>query len=232
MSGPNGTQRFAWERALMSESREDLPASARLLGFVLATYTDPDLTIPGRFSPSLTAIQNRSGLSRTAVKTHLITLESRGWLTRTPPDVSLARRFHARTTYVLTFRGEARTSDDPDLGRDTPQSGSSAGHNQNTQTDYPSHPLVPPSPTAGEPREPSELPSDWVPNYQHAVYAERLAADSPSRMGFEEQVDCFRIALAGKRRKDWDRTFTAFLRSVAEDLVDRDFPSSIDWEND
>jgi hypothetical protein len=51
--------------------------------------------------PSLTELQQETGLSRTTVRDHRYWLETHGWVTCTPPPVDLSRREHARTAYEL-----------------------------------------------------------------------------------------------------------------------------------
>ncbi|MFD1505271.1 helix-turn-helix domain-containing protein [Georgenia yuyongxinii] len=112
------TQRFDWERALLAS---DLPASARLIGLTLATRTDPDLTIPADFTPSLSTIAKWTGLSRRAVQLHLNGLETAGWVTRSRPTVMAARVHHERTRYGLATPAGAGAPDA--LGHEIPQPG-------------------------------------------------------------------------------------------------------------
>ncbi|MEK2498190.1 hypothetical protein AAAB34_13985, partial [Lacticaseibacillus casei] len=58
------TARFAWERAVLDS---ELPPHARLVALTLATSADSDMSIPERFSPSLTTLARRTGLSRSSV---------------------------------------------------------------------------------------------------------------------------------------------------------------------
>ncbi|MFF3063018.1 helix-turn-helix domain-containing protein [Oerskovia sp. NPDC057915] len=92
------TARFEWERALLKST---LPSQARLVALTLATSADPDMTIPERFSPSLTTLAERTGLSRSSVAKYLNTLEREGWVTRDRPTVAAARTRHERTGYGM-----------------------------------------------------------------------------------------------------------------------------------
>lgn len=71
--------------------------------------------------PSLTELQQETGLSRTTVRDHRYWLETHGWLTCTPPPVDLSRREHARTAYELHLPGsdfmtEVRAARPAELG--------------------------------------------------------------------------------------------------------------------
>lgn len=99
----NGAEReplpvFTWQRAL---TRSGLPSSARLVGFVLSTLTDPDLTIPALYTPSLSRLAKLTGLNEATVKRHLNVLEDGGWVRRDRPSISAARKNHDRTQYAL-----------------------------------------------------------------------------------------------------------------------------------
>ena len=92
---------FAW--ANVFEKYGEVPAPAQHLGFLLAIKSDPDLTIPARFTPSIARIAKWSRQSEASVKRNLNTLEASGWLVRRRPTIEAARREHARTQYALTI---------------------------------------------------------------------------------------------------------------------------------
>lgn len=91
--------RFAWERLFLTHS--GLPSPARLIGLVLATKADPDMTIPARFSPSLSTLVALTGLGRGTVADHLNGLEAAGWVRRIRPTTAASFAGHQRTRYVL-----------------------------------------------------------------------------------------------------------------------------------
>ncbi|WP_278234759.1 hypothetical protein [Isoptericola sp. AK164] len=106
------TMRFLWERALRNRlvfeyGRENpeaaLTSQAKLLGLLLATYTDPDLSIPARFSPSLSTLMKAGSMSRATAVKHLGVLEHTGWMVSVRPDRGTAARDHVSNRYRLTF---------------------------------------------------------------------------------------------------------------------------------
>ncbi|WP_194522387.1 helix-turn-helix domain-containing protein [Cellulosimicrobium sp. JZ28] len=132
------TQRFEWERALLAS---DLPGPARLVGLVLATMTDADLSIPDRFSPSLTTLAARCGQSRSTTANYLNRLEAAGWVNRARPTVEAARTEHARTGYRLRLpvpRPPASPGGGPGLVQEPDRPSPGAGHNQHHPSRCPS----------------------------------------------------------------------------------------------
>ena len=111
--------RFTYERAIR---RSGLPAPARHLALTIATWAAVDTAeIPERFQPSLTTLEEATGLSRATVKRHLSVLEAAGWLGRDRPDVIKARTEHARTGYRLRIPDGAGLTES--LGSDRAQPG-------------------------------------------------------------------------------------------------------------
>jgi hypothetical protein len=91
--------RFDVERAVRVS---DLPASERLVLFVLLTHADNDsVIIPAKFTPSLTGLASETGLDRTTVARILRRLESQEWVRRQRPPVEESRK-GARTRYQMT----------------------------------------------------------------------------------------------------------------------------------
>ncbi len=98
--------RLAFERAIR---RSGLPAPARHVALTIATWADISSgVIPERFQPSISTIAEATGLSTASVKRHLGVLEAEGWLVRDRPEISRARREHARTKYELALPESAR----------------------------------------------------------------------------------------------------------------------------
>lgn len=92
------TTRFDVERAVLAS---DLPSLDRLVMLVLLTHADVDpVSIPAKFTPSLTGLASESGLDRTTVQRRLRRLETGGWIIRQPPPVQQSRK-GARTHYRL-----------------------------------------------------------------------------------------------------------------------------------
>ena len=111
--------RLAYERAIRYSS---LPAPARHLALTIATWADIGTgVIPDRFQPSLSTLEEATGLSRKTVRTHLDTLEEQGWLIRDRPDPEKARTEHAQTRYALLIPAGARGADPLGLGAEVPQ---------------------------------------------------------------------------------------------------------------
>ena len=73
---------------------------------MLSTATDPDLSIPALYSPSLSLLAEWTGLGRSTVVRYLDTLEAECWLLRDRPTVEAARVLHERTRYTLTCPAE------------------------------------------------------------------------------------------------------------------------------
>lgn len=91
--------RFEYERAIRSS---DLPSLSRLLALTIATWADVRTgIIPDRHQPSLTVLEETTGMVRASVRTHLTKLETGGWLKRDRPSVAAARTKKARTHYKL-----------------------------------------------------------------------------------------------------------------------------------
>lgn len=91
--------RFTWERLFLKHS--GLPSPSRLIGMVLLTKADPDLTIPARFSPSLSTLKELTGLGRGTVAVHLNHLEAAGWVRRIRPTTAASYGGNERTRYGL-----------------------------------------------------------------------------------------------------------------------------------
>lgn len=92
------TTRFDVERAVLAS---DLPSLDRLVMLVLLTHADVDpVSIPAKFTPSLTGLASESGLDRTTVQRRLRRLEAGGWIIRQPPPVEQSRK-GVRTRYQL-----------------------------------------------------------------------------------------------------------------------------------
>ncbi|WP_404314357.1 helix-turn-helix domain-containing protein [Prescottella equi] len=74
--GPQPIGRFDWERIIR---RVTLPPSAKFLGFVLATYADPD---GSRIRPGTERLARVMGVSVPTVKRSLAVLRSGGFIVR------------------------------------------------------------------------------------------------------------------------------------------------------
>ncbi|MFG3048106.1 hypothetical protein ACGFZR_24640 [Streptomyces sp. NPDC048241] len=123
--------RFEYERAIRSS---ELPSLSRLLALTVATWADVRTgRIPDALQPSLTALEDATGMVRASVRKHLDTLEKDGWLKRDRPPVAAARSKKERTKYTIKIpRGavvpdsdgielgqemtDARAGDAPELG--------------------------------------------------------------------------------------------------------------------
>lgn len=85
------TIRFEWERAVKAA---DVTPMAKLLGLVLATYADPDGTIPERFTPGIARLCADTGASRNTVLAAMKVLEQSGLVAVARPENT--RRGHRR----------------------------------------------------------------------------------------------------------------------------------------
>ncbi|MFE9955859.1 hypothetical protein [Micromonospora sp. NPDC005299] len=102
-------KRWEFERAVLGS---DLPAPARLILLALAVLADwPGGVIPAKFSPSLSTLQVMTGLSRSALATHLNAMERSarrdGWVVRARPTKRQAQMEKERTRYRLTVPASA-----------------------------------------------------------------------------------------------------------------------------
>jgi DNA-binding PadR family transcriptional regulator len=96
--------RWEVERAVLWSSLE---SSARLLVLALLTKADVETAvIPAEHSPSLTTLQQMTGLSLSSVKDWLNALEDAGWVKRTR---RLRGRDADRTTYALLIGAQTAT---------------------------------------------------------------------------------------------------------------------------
>lgn len=92
--------RFEYERAVRAS---DLPPLSRLLTLTLATWADVKTgIIPDRLSPSLSTLEEATGMDRSTVRRHLNKVETAGWVVRNRPDPAAARAKKARTRYRIT----------------------------------------------------------------------------------------------------------------------------------
>lgn len=103
-------KRWEFERAVLGSG---LPAPARHTLLVLAVLADwPGGVIPARFTPSLSTLQEMTGLSRSALANHLNAVERvegrDGWVVRARPTKERARAEKERTRYRLTIPASAR----------------------------------------------------------------------------------------------------------------------------
>ncbi len=115
--------RFEYERAIRSS---DLPSLSRLLALTIATWADVRTgIIPDRLQPSLTVLEETTGMVRASVRTHLTKLETGGWLKRDRPSAAAARTKKARTHYRLMVPVAVLPDDLGlfDLGQEMPSSG-------------------------------------------------------------------------------------------------------------
>ncbi|MFF3300937.1 hypothetical protein [Streptomyces sp. NPDC002908] len=115
--------RFEYERAVR---HSDLPSLSRLLALTVATWADVRTgIIPDRLQPSLTTLEEATGMVRASVRTHLNKLEDDGWLDRNRPAVAAARSKKARTKYKLRIPKGAAVpdSDGVEVGQEMPNSG-------------------------------------------------------------------------------------------------------------
>lgn len=111
--------RFEYERAIR---RSDLPPPSRHLALTIATWADMDSgIIPERFQPSLSTLEEATGLNRATVQRHLNRLEADGWMVRDRPDPKRARMEHARTRYLLALPPGARRTEHLGLGAESTQ---------------------------------------------------------------------------------------------------------------
>ena len=91
--------RFEYERAIRAS---ELKPPSRHLALTIATWADARTgLIPDRFQPSLTTLEQSTGLSRATVRTHLTHLEKDGWLKRSRPPVAKARAEGETTKYRI-----------------------------------------------------------------------------------------------------------------------------------
>lgn len=115
-------KRWEFERAVLGS---DLPAPARQILLVLAVLADwPGGVIPARFTPSLSTLQEMTGLSRRALMNHLNAIERDaerdGWVVRGRPTKERARAEKERTRYRLAIPARARGA--LELGQEMPPS--------------------------------------------------------------------------------------------------------------
>lgn len=110
--------RFEYERAVRSS---DLPSLSRLLALTIATWADVRTgRIPDRLQPSLTVLEEATGMARASVRNHLNKLEGAGWVLRDRPSVAAARSEKARTHYKIRIPKGAVVpeSDGEELGQE------------------------------------------------------------------------------------------------------------------
>lgn len=69
--------------------------------------------------------------------------------------------------------------------------------------------------------EAAPLPVDWKPNPGHGAHARSLGL----KPEFDVIVDQFRARMWNERRTDWDSTFGCYLKAVAGNSDDREFPN-------
>jgi len=94
------TSRWEFERAVFAS---ELPAPSRLILLTLAAHTDAaTCVVPAKFTPSLSTLAERTGLTRKTVMVHLDLLDTAGWVDRLKPDPAAQRSQRARTQYRLT----------------------------------------------------------------------------------------------------------------------------------
>jgi DNA-binding transcriptional ArsR family regulator len=105
--------RFEYERSIRSS---DLPPLSRLLALTLATWADVKTgVIAARHTPSLSTLEEGTGMDRSTVRRHLNKLEAAGWVKRARPTVEAARSKKARTRYRLLI---PKGMSVPDMGGD------------------------------------------------------------------------------------------------------------------
>lgn len=105
--------RFEYERSIRSS---DLPPLSRLLALTLATWADVKTgVIAARHTPSLSTLEEGTGMDRSTVRRHLNKLEAAGWVKRDRPTVEAARSKKARTRYRIVIPEGAAV---PEMGGD------------------------------------------------------------------------------------------------------------------
>ncbi|GAA2361001.1 hypothetical protein Cme02nite_38470 [Catellatospora methionotrophica] len=81
----------------------NLPAPSRLIMLTLSDMAEAATAeIPERHTPSLTELARQTGLGRSTVAQHLLSLEETKWVVRDRPEVAAARANGERTCYRLT----------------------------------------------------------------------------------------------------------------------------------
>lgn len=128
-------ERWAVERAVRdAECR--LSPSGRHLILTLLTWTDTSTAvIPAQFSPSLTDLEQATGMARSTIAVWLNRLEDLGWVTRSRPKVDDARRKKTRTAYRLRIPPQSLVGPTTELAlvRQPDKSGPATGPDSNTK---------------------------------------------------------------------------------------------------
>jgi hypothetical protein len=100
----------------------DLPAPSRLIMLTLSDMADAATAeIPERHTPSLTELARQTGLGRSTVAQHLLSLEEAKWVVRDRPEVAAARANGERTCYRLSVPAGAPVVQEPDQPDDANQ---------------------------------------------------------------------------------------------------------------
>lgn len=103
----------------------DLAPQSRLMALTLLAMSNPKTcVIPAEYTPSLTRLEQMTGLSRRSVQRELNALETDGWVVRKRPAVEDARANKERTRYRLMIPKARATQtlagpDYPDMARAT-----------------------------------------------------------------------------------------------------------------
>lgn len=148
--------RWTVERAV---KRRDcgLKPPGRQLVLTLLTWTDHDTAkIPERYTPSLTALEDATGLARSTIASWLNKLEQHRWVERIRPAVADARRRKSRTVYQMQVP--------PDLLQRMVEDGtaSPAGGPTRVGSKRPASPILGPARTRAGGAGPGDAPvSDW-----------------------------------------------------------------------
>lgn len=193
--------RLEFERAIR---RSDLPPPSRHLALTIATWADMDTgVIPERFQPSLSTLEEATGMGRKTVRTHLNNLEDRKWLERHRPDQEKARTEHARTRYALAIPPEARGGEPLGLGAEGPQP---------RGADTPAKGRRAPRARGGEPPK-----SPYESRESQDSYSESASASSEQQQAEPDPFDAFWSTYPRKIAKPKARTaWTKALKGGAD----------------
>lgn len=193
--------RWEVERAIFGS---DLSPQARLLALTLLAMTDVQTcVVPAEYTPSLSRLEQMTGLSRSSVARQLNDLEKVGWVIRKRPAVDKARSEKERTRYRLAVPKAS-----PTQGLARPDYPTMASPTQTPASPTVGPELVPhrhiASPTVGL------IPDPYQTNNQNS--AERIVSESTGANPEESAAVANRVS-----NERQPRNLVGLLRRMAAD---------------
>lgn len=233
--------KLGWQKALRGAP---LTPTEYMVLSTMATYTDQHMQ---NAHPGWTRLVNDTRLDLRTIKKAATSLIGKGYLVLVQPGGNQYGKGSANVYAVTIPKGGTQCTPSGDLSEDSvsthgqvdPQ-GVHPVHARGTSGagegvhPVPPHQVLVSGPTSvstsvtayAATATPIGLPPSWRPTYSHAVQAEKLGVD------LSEAEREFPLQMAHEKRKDWNRTFSEYLKASEIGHQYDSFPEGSLWDDD